>query len=174
MTFPVGQRVLYTRVEKNGCPAEPWRVESAQQRTNLGPTLYQLIDGHNRLSGVWEEDLIADSDDARLASRHRAAVQVAQAMVTRTWRQARLRKLISQQARLESLTKKLPLNGGWPSGVLRAALTTCVANLSAQIAQLAIIERWVDPETSQRLSQDEVWLFTLERLKRRYQNQAGY
>jgi hypothetical protein len=172
MTFAVGERVLYTRVEKNGRAAEPWRVERRQKKSNLSPTIYQLSDGHNRLSGVWEEDLIADNDDARLASRQRAAIQVAQAMVTRGWRQARLHKLISQQARLETLARKLPPIGGWPSGALRAALVACTANLSAQIAQLATIERWVDPETSARLSQDEAWLFTLERLKRRYQNQT--
>ena len=173
MTFAAGEHVLYTRLEKNGCPAEPWRVVTSQQKSNLGPVCYQLIDGHNRLLGVWEEDLILDDAATRLASRQRAAIQVAQAMVTRTWRQARLHQLISQQARLEILVEKLPLNGGWPCGALRAALLACLADLSAQIAHLTIVERWVDPETSQRLSQDEAWLFSLERLKRRYQNQIG-
>ena len=174
MIFAVGERVLYTRAEKNGRAAEPWRVEAARKISNLSPIVYQLSDGHNRLSGVWEEDLIADNDDARLASRQHAAVHVAQAMVTRTWRQTRLRKLISQQTHLEAQIKKLPeSHGGWPSGALRAALLICVTNLSAQIAQLAIIERWVDPETSQRLSQDEAWLFKLEHLRAQYRPQMG-
>jgi hypothetical protein len=174
MTFAAGERVLYTRVEKNGRPAEPWRVEGRQKKSNLSPTFYQLSDGHNRLFGVWEDDLIADSDDARLASRQRAAVCVVQAMVTRTWRQARLRKLISQQARLEALAKKIPESrGGWSSRALRAALVACTANLSSQIAQLATIERWVDPETSARLSRDEAWLFKLEHLRARYRSQMS-
>jgi hypothetical protein len=175
MTFAVGERVLYTRVEKNGCPAEPWRVAAVQKKSNLSPVYYQLIDGHNRLSGVWEEDLLADEEPARLASRQRAAVCVAQAIVTREWRGERLRKLMSQQTRLTTLSRKLPpKSSAWPIVTLRSALLAAQAALTVQIEELAIVERWVDPETSARLSQNEAWLFSLERLKQRYQNQIGH